>query len=472
MNNKPTIFIVLFFSLSLLNLYSADKSINDTAKITGNMTTTWGTDLNTDASGFSEKIDIDFLWDVGEWGDYSSDISDVSFKKAYGMAFVSGGLVRFKIENGDDGNDLKMDNNEGNDIMKVQVQLENAWAKVIMNDFYVLLSAAGTNYERQAGYNFNGSRDALRANWAHIGSRLQKSYILNTDDWNVNDDMDAIGTTGPTAGLTFGVDLENFRTYLSIGSENDMTKNIDNEYDFSWSAEWKPVESLVVNSSVISGINYDAIPLGFGTSLLYDYKLTSTLTFKPFIAFDGKFNYDDNNDYTSIYSETAYGLTLEWPGANGWGQEWLFDNSDGLEYGFEKNWSNRYSGFTVSGNMVNIDNIQFHNIQASLYEETIEGLIPYIGASLLFEMKDITSTDMEYAFGGHIEYNHMNMFNVFTKAERSIDDDRSLDDIYFAAGIDWLSIPNITISLRYDNSSINDLDKDMGQVRLMGNLTL
>lgn len=458
---------ILLILLSGQTVFSADKAVETKATINGNITTIWGSDIDNESTGFSESIDINFNWDVGGWGDYSSEVSGVNFNKAYGMAFVSGGLIRFKLED-----DLVIDNNSGTDLLNIQILFENAWAKIVKDNFYIQLAADGTFYNREAGYNLDYSKDMVRANWAHIGSRIQKSYILDSDDWNTNGDMDAVKNEGSTAGLTLGADFEGYKTYLFVGSPDDMYDNTDNVYDFAWGNEFKPMDKMVISASVYTAINDPQFnPLGFGTAISHSVNLTGKLALEPYLAFDGQFQDDGIDPWATLDSEFAYGLTLKWPGPNGWGYEWLFDGERGTNYGFEANYSKRYSGFTLSGNMVTIDDVVSHNLQASLYEDTTGGLIPDFGGSMLFEVKDLTSDDMIYAYGAHIEYNYFNIVEAFARVENK---NASLDEpeIYFGAGFSWLGLPNTTMTLRYDNEKINNTDESKGIVQVICNLDI
>jgi len=449
---------------------AADKSIGDSASINGNFTTSWGADLDNNSSGFTENIDINFNWDVGGWGDYSSDISGIDFNKAYGMAFVSGGLIRFKLESDINENDLEIDNNSGRDLLDVQILLENAWAKIILKDFYIQVAADGTFYNREAGYNHDYSRDILRSNWAHIGSRIKQSYILNSDKYNVSGDMDVIKSNGSSAGISFGFNSDNFKTYLSLGSPNDMYNNTENKYDMVWASEMKPFKNIIINTSAYSGVNYNYQPLGFGSSISYKKEITKPITLEPFVAFDGKFQPKGNNDFGYFNREIAYGLTLSWPGSNGWGYEWLYDESRGTEYGFEANYSKRYSGLTISGNLVTVNDTSTNNLQISLFEEAKDGLIDNLGGSLLFELKDFTE-ELQYAYGAYAEYNFYDIFSINSRIENKNSLDENVN-IYWGSGISWLDIPNTVFTLRYDNEDITNNTKSYGSIQFIINLSL
>ena len=86
------------------------------------------------------------------------------------------------------------------------MNFEKIWGKVIWDPFYVVLAANDTNfYERHTGWNFPTSNNFIRANWAHMGNRVQGWVSpLNTDPWTLAGNYDTLKTTTGSAGIGVG----------------------------------------------------------------------------------------------------------------------------------------------------------------------------------------------------------------------------------------------------------------------------
>jgi len=463
--------IAFLFLLSGVMLFAADKGVGDSATVNASFETIWGVDLNTGYTGFDKAVDIDFEWALGEWSDYSSDISEVSFSKPYGMAFISGGLINFRILDHQDARsgDRERDNIEDNrtksasgfgDDLEIQIMFENAWSKIIFNPFYVLLEADIQNFDRQNGYNFEKNQDAIRANWAYIGSRIPLSYILDSNDWWKDGETDAIQNevtnegvkVADTAGVSLGYGGEKLKAAYSIGTQKNWETNEFNRYDMAFDIEVKPVNKLTLNASVVSGINYENFPVKFGVGSAYEFPLGYTnFNLQPFGGLDAYFSGQGDDAYKYMNTEVAYGVNFTWPGENGWGFEWLSDDD-----------RNRYSGITLSGNTVTIEEETRNNLSITMFEDTVTGLIPDLGSSLLFEIKDLGSADQQLAYGAYVEYLFHGMARPFMKVESKSGD---LDgDIAFSGGTEFLFIPNAGITAKYESQTINDTAADAGLV--------
>ncbi len=483
--NKTVILGALMVFIST-TVFSIDKIMGTTAQLNANFTTTFGADLDTQDMGFEENLNLGILWQVGGYETQSTPAPEDDFP--FGEAVVTGGIVKLKFENltiTDQG-----DTNKATSFTP-DIWFENAYARLVLNNYYMQIfkdydGSAGHN--SKVGFNFDTSLSSIGSNWAHIGPRVNKSYLFGGEQWEIQEGMDNVKDSKNEAGIAVGMDLENFRTYVAVGSDKGMEDNVDNQFDFSLAAEYKPLAEVTVLAGATTGINYkngddNTIPLGFGGSAEYGYVLTDTIKLKPFVAFDGLFVADGDDSFAGMNKEIAYGITIEWPGHAGYGYEWLQDSTKGKTYGAGEGEGHRYPGASIAGISIETGEDDFmHNFHMSVYEESVGGIIPNLGGSLIFEIKDVTDTTTEgikLAYGVYTEYDLMGYYVPFVQSscEDILIDDSDDLVVELSVGIKIKTLANTEIQLRYDNDVINAIGKSgesesRGQVRAMVNITL
>lgn len=426
----------------------------------------WGYDFDNKISGFQEIVNLDMEWEILPYKDYTTDSSGVEYGNPYGLVMFSGGHFMLKVQ--DQKGDLTSVGGSGGGQIDPYLTLnfEKIWGKVIWDPFYLVVAANETNfYERHTGWSFPTANNFVRANWAHMGNRVQGwTSPANTDSFTLTTMYDRVGGTTGAAGLGLGAIFDTTEILLQVATtslnfDRYMTNktsyegegiigNKDNIYDFGLSLESNPIGDLQVRASAFTGVNYKTTPLGFSGMLGYRYDITNTISFVPHTAMDISFRPKNGDDFGSYITENTFGFDIGWPGSTGWADNPLLNKE-----------TNIFAGLTVDGSVVMTEFKKPEmSMAVSLHEDGAGGLIQNLGVTLVYENRWLVhpTLDAQQYYGVYVDYNIWNQFRPygrFIQTEGQIVDNGA---IVTEIGLEVTIIPSTVITLKYQT---RDLEK-------------
>jgi len=435
------------------NLPTQTTNISTSISFKPKMGVIWGYDALTEQSGFKEVIDLDLEWEILPYRDWATDTSDQEYGLPYGMVMYSGGHMMFKIQNqsGDLG---ATDKPKDHDIVPyLSINYEKLWGKIVWDPFYLLLAASEKNfYTRMTGWTFPTSNDKVRANWAHIGSRVQNWVsAFNQDTWNLAGYYNQGGAeTLGGAGMGLGYITGSTEVLAMVASPSDWTANSKNVYDYGISLESNPIGDLMVRASGLSGVNYKNQPLAFSGSAGYRFDITNTIAIMPHTAMDFVFKPVLNDPFASYKTENSFGFDVSWPGANGWADNPLMDQE-----------SNMYAGLTVDGSVVTTKfEDPSYAMAISMHEDTDGGLVPNLGVTLVYELGQIEKIGTDEkdfvvnCYGVYVDYSIWNQFRPYTRLKKI--GGAYGDPLQAEIGFEVTVIPHTSITFKYNTNDIKD----------------
>lgn len=450
------------FSLSAENLFDENlptqsRKINTSVDIKPKMGFLWGYDLDNNTSGFEEIVDIDMEWEIVSYQTSETDSSDVDIGMPYGSVLFSGGHLTLKIQ--DESGDLSATAGAKNAEMTpiLAINYERLWGKIVWDPFYFLLAANDKNYyERHTGWSFPTSNSRPRANWAHIGSRVQGWD--QTTPYAITGNYDIVKNNGGAAGVGLGYIGSSTEVLflttspLSYRPKDGFPANEDNKYDFSLSMESNPVGNLMIQASALSGVNYDILPLAFSAAFGYRFDITNTIAIQPHTAMDLQFIGTESNPTDSYQTENSFGFDVIWPGTQGWGDNPLLDQ----EY-------NIFAGLTVDGAIVTEkDKDPRMNMAISMHEDGAGGLVPNLGTTLVYEWFALESDKPLNTYGVYVDYNIWNQFRPYTRILKFTD--TSTSKISGEFGLEITVIPHSFITIMYKTPDLSKVNDNRGTV--------
>lgn len=441
------------------NLPTQTKKVNTAVSLKPKFGTIWGYDFNTGNTGFREIIDIDMEWEMLSYMDHATDVEDIDYGLPYGMAMFSGGHFTLKLQN-EDGDMSSSDGNGGTTLVPLwSINYEKLWGKIIWDPFYLLVAANENNFfTRPTGWSFATANSRPRANWAHIGNRVQNWLgILNpTTKWMLTGKNDQLSTQGGGAGLGLGYIGGASEVLVQVASDSDWVSNKDNKYEFGASVESNPVGNLMVRGSAVYGVNYvNVAPFGFAGSLGYRFDVTNTVAIMPHTAMDFKF-LGKSDDPTSLYAtENSFGFDVIWPGANGWGDNPLINQE-----------TNIFAGLTVDGSVYKLkDQEPVINAQVSLHEDDAGGLIPNLGTTFVVDLANVMEGTFAYAYGVYVDYLLWNQFKPYTRVFHTYmnpADLRTDQVLQTEIGMEITVIPHSVITVKYESPDLSRYEDNKG----------
>lgn len=446
----------------------------------------WGYDFDRGESGFHEVVDLDVEWEILPYKDYSTDTEDLEYGLPYGMVMFSGGHFVLKMQ--DQSGDMAVDGTGGATAKQIypyfSLNFEKIWGKVIWEPFYVIVAANDTNfYERHTGWNFATSNNFIRANWAHMGNRVQGwQSPLNDNLWTLANKYDTLNTTTGSAGIGVGYVASVTEVLFQVGStdinfDSDhffngapaaQGTNKDNAYAFGLSVESNPIGDLQVRASTYTGINYksptglDNTPLGFSGMLGWRYDITNTLSFTPHTAMDIAFSRVDEDPFGTYRTENSFGFDIVWPGSTGWGDNPLINKE-----------TNIYAGLTVDSiiTMQEFEDPTMH-LSVSLHEDNAGGLVPNLGTTFVYEIKNLITPDPvegaekdkpQMFYGVYVDYNLWNQFRPYARIKKTTTnaaitaEDAKRLPLQTELGVEITYIPHTIITLKYQSANFVDM---------------
>lgn len=433
------------------NLPTQSSKINTSIELKPKLGTIWGYDFTTEKSGFKEVIDLDLEWEILGYKSYETDVSDLEYGLPYGMAMFSGGHLTLKLQN--QTGDMSSTNEVANKTLYpvFSINYEKIWGKIVWDPFYLLVAANEKNfYERHTGWSFATANNKPRANWSHIGYRVQGwSSSVNSNYWAVSGVSDQIKTEGEEAGIGIGyIGSSTEVLFMTTSKAWDDTAN-DNMYDVGLSLESNPVGNLMVNASVVSGANYDVTPLGASAALGYRFDLTNTIAFQPHTAMDIKFSGTESDPMESYATENSLGFDIIWPGSTGWGDNPLANAE-----------TNIFAGLTVDGSVILYkDGDPAYNMAVSLHEDGVGGLIPNLGVTLVYELANLQDPEYINTYGFYAEYNIWNQFKPYTRIKKQLDTSVS-EEVSGEFGLEITVIPHSVITVKYESKDISAISEE------------
>lgn len=447
--------LLILVSLITAVIYS------NTPEVKGEIKSTYGVNFDYDQvrSGLKEDFNFDIVWPLVPY-EHSSKGEQGDFRVETSLT----GALDFTIL--DHGNGWTQDTEP-----TWTVHFSNIYSKIYLDSIYFLVGARDTNYEHADGYTISTSADKIRANWAALTSRVAWSYLL-TPDYNISQDSDYLngidGEQGSESSIGLGGDVNDLSWLFLFGTQNDWTVDEDNRFDLGYNVSFTGIPSLTINQGLFTRIQKDEnVELGAGLGLEYKIPLTGTLVIKPNVGAD--IFITDLENTTLQGTEIAYGITVEWPGAAGYGDSHLQESSNNK--GEFKN--QRYSGLTISGiNYIDGDdeeNDEF-NLKLSLVDTRDAGLIPGLEIEALVEIVDVTKiADDEHnlAFGLYADYTVADFFRPKVHGVmRTIDSEDRSYPIELSVGVDYVGLNSTTISLVYENDNLSEFEEKPGRVLL------
>ncbi|HQL33991.1 MAG TPA: hypothetical protein PK969_12110 [Treponemataceae bacterium] len=439
------------------NLPTQTKKISTSIDFKPKLGVEWGYDFDRNQSGFKEIVNLDLEWEILPYQDYASDSSGIEYGDPYGLAMFSGGHLMLKIH--DEDGDLSATTNPAFQPV-LELNYEKIWGKIVWDPFYILVAANENNfYTRHTGWSFATANSRPRANWAHIGYRVQGwSSSVNSDAWGIAGVGDAVNTVGGEAGLGLGFIGNTTETLFMVTSplsweyiNASNPGNVDNKYDFGLSAESNPIGDLMVRGSAVTGINYDVLPLGLSGALGYRFDITNTLAFMPHTAMDIAFSGTEDKPLDNWKTENSFGFDVIWPGSNGWGDNPLLDME-----------SNIFAGFTLDGSVVMSKGADPKiNMVASMHEDNSGGLVQNLGTTFVFELADITGDKPVNTFGFYADYNIWNQFRPYGRFLKTTDSSVK-KNITGELGLEMTMIPNTVITFMYKTEDLTAISENKG----------
>lgn len=279
------------------------------------------------------------------------------------------------------------------------VYMPNMRAGLVWGDWTLQLAAAGaTNFFNPWNRDYDHSYQQLIADWAYLDTRVQyrrgtvADYLadrtVETNYWSYDqpspnfDDLATDYTTGALVGLEYAgktvAGRLKFNTRYPLAT---LPANETNGLGLGGDLALTPFNGLTSTTSAALRLNYKgtASPeqMGVGTKLAYDIPLSSFkgLSLTPLVGYDFK----QGLSLSKLQSqEASVGLTVHWPGTEGWAQDLLHDRTGAV-----------YSGATVAFKVYQADltNAQLtQTILFTLYEDPDDtGLIKGLGSEIVVE---------------------------------------------------------------------------------------
>lgn len=437
-------------------LPTQSEKVNTGITFKPKMGTIWGYDLDTNQSGFREVIDIDMEWEILSYKDHATEANDIDPGKPTGLLMFSGGHFMLKIQN--ESGDLSSSDGNGNKVLDPlwTINFEKLYGKIVWDPFYLLVAASEKNfYSRITGWSYTTANERPRANWAHIGSRVQNwTGALNTDPWNVAGKMDQVNTQGGVAGIGLGYIGNLTEALFQIASPFDWENNTENSYDIGISMESNPVGNLMVQASAIYGLNYPSgRPFGTSAALGYRFDLRSDLALMPHTAMDVAFKGPDSNPFDSIETENSFGIDVIWPGSTGWGNNPLIDKE-----------SNIFSGLTIDGSVVTKKSLDKPNLNAeiSMHEDTIGGLIPNLGTTFVIDLGNLERDTIQFTYGVYLDYLIWNQYKPYLRIKKQTASTVLDNPVSAEFGFEITAIEHTIITLKYETADMSKLSDNKG----------
>lgn len=298
-------------------------------------------------------------------------------------------------------------------------------AGIAAGDWVVQLAAKG-NYNAEGdswlpwNRNLGYYRESVMNSWAYMESRVQyqrdpipANPSLNPtaakdgityDIWKIrnvssNPDFDSLSQQ-PASGDIIGVQYN--------GTEGSFLIKVGTEYPFS-ASQITPTNlngisggiDYAISPSGIKGFrilgsftglyNYgsdnDADPFMAGAKAGYDIPLEGMdgYSIEPYVGYDFKFTYNGANNLLS--QEIAAGVTLHWPGAGGWGVDYIAEDP-----------AASFPGVSLAYKLYQADlanaSTPVHNVMLTLFENKgDDGALYAVGAELVADFFDLSGAD-------------------------------------------------------------------------------
>jgi len=442
------------------NLPSHSEKVGGSLEFKPRVGVAWEYDLQNNQSGFTELIDLDLVWEIAPYKDHITDSSDVEWGNPYGVTMFSGGHLLMKIENVPGG--MNASDGEGDYTMEPVFSLnyERLWGKIVFDPFYLLVAANSHNhYNRVTGFSFAAANNMPRADWAHLGYRVQKwaGAVNNVSDfYTIGGNANTVSASSANEGaLGLGFITGPTEIFAQVSSKQ-MQSNPDNEYEASLAVESNPVGNLILKASVFGGINYATysdMPLALSFDMGYRFDLSQALAFVPHTAMDVRFVGTNDAPFSETETENVVGLSLDWPGTSGWGDNPLADAE-----------SNVFSGISVEASITNRPSfdVPVINLVASMHEDTSGGLIPNLGTTWVYEMANIQDSDkLKNTYGVYLDYNIWDQYKPYTRIKK-VQDSPIYKEVAGEFGLEITTIPSTVFKLIYESPDISKLSDNKG----------
>jgi len=434
--------ILLALAVASTSVFALNEDIGTGVTLEGKAKASAGYSLDNEAFGITDQFDIDFKWGAMGYGKRESEVSDDT--APHGIFSAAGFELSVQRQDIAGRQDAAF-----NWIM----DLGQLWARVVLNPMLTLhVASDGSSYKRaESGYNFMQSFDAAGSNLAHIGARFQYStYRGQWDDATVEEDIvsNNVAENG-NIGLLF--DLDMIKGIASLGTASDWNETNDdqkNKLEGGLALEVAPLDPLLVQA--MGNYSMATEVAGYSAAAQWKQDVTDDISVAPRVAYDGKmFTADSYSD-----SEISAGVTVVWPGISGYGHHrFLASDNFYMSSGFDAK-GNRYSGLDagLTYGLMGADNAEdVLNARVTMLEETEGGLIPNLGMTFFFEVKDIldASKAQEEAYGVYVDY----LINGNIRPALYVGEPND-DALHVEASVEYTGIENTAFQLSYKNDRL------------------
>lgn len=292
--------------------------------------------------------------------------------------------------------------------------LQNVRSGILWGDWIIQLGAGGTDSFWDPWHRESTGYGQMASSWAYLDTRVQyqrplipvvvKTPSVETNYWayDTKADSEATGVDelstsfpGAMVGIQYvGPELS---AMWKIATNNTWQTASPNGLSSGLDVSYTPAASLKgfrVLSSVVVGLDqgasHDEGTVSGGVKVGYDLALPRSSvkisSVEPYVGFDLLKPFTGP---APTSAEASLGLTLHWPGMNGWGFDYL--------QGLEGRSGNVYSGATLAlktfaPNVDASENLK-HSAQLTWYNDSDGGLINNIGSELVAQWKDFANAD-------------------------------------------------------------------------------
>ncbi|GAB6090561.1 hypothetical protein [Spirochaeta dissipatitropha] len=453
MNRKSCILLLVLLAMAL-NGFSLEGP-----QVDGVLSATFGINFDYEEVrlGLSEKFQFDISWPLLPYTHIASSGENEKFR----METSFTGFLEYSIENQSSGW-------EQNPAANWTINFSDVYSRIYFDRLYFLVGASETNYERLDGYNLISSSDRIRANWAYLTSRVAWSYLF-TPDYNISEKADMVGgidgNQGSESSVGIGGDHDTLSWLFMFGTLNDWTVDASNRYDIGYNVSYTGISNLRLNQGAFVRYAEDLLDLGAGIGAEYSYPISNELVLKPNAGVD--IHVKNLNDLSLSGAEIAYGLTLEWPGADSYGFLALQEDS--------RRWKQinlRYSGVTISGiNYIDGDSAEndSFNLRFSALDPRDGGLVHALELAALLELEDVLQIPNEghnIAFGLYVDYTFAGSFRPkLHTVMKTLGPERDFP-VSLSVGIDYVGLPFAEFGLVYENDDLSSFQEKPGRILL------
>lgn len=453
MNRKTGFLFVILIALAA-NGFSLESP-----QINGVLSATFGVNFDYEEVrvGLSERFQFDLAWPLLPY----THISSAGENEKFRMEISFTGFLEYSIENQTSGW-------EQNPASNWTINFSDVYSRIYYDNLYFLVGAEETNYERLDGYNLISSSDRIRANWAYLTSRVAWSYLFNPD-YNISNKADMVGgidgNRGTESSVGIGGDHQSLSWLFMFGTLNDWTVDAANRYDLGYNINFRGISNLNLNQGTYVRYVDDLFDLGAGIGAEYSYPIIKDLVLKPNLGFD---IYVNNLQEMSVSgAEIAYGISLEWPGAESYG--FLPLQEDHRPW---KQTNLRYSGLTISGiHYIDGDSAENDslNLRFSVLDPRDGGLVHSLELAALVELEDVLKISDDahnLAFGLYADYTINGAVRPkVNTVMRSLGPDRDYP-VSLSVGLDYVGLPFAEFGLAYENDDLSAFQEKPGRILL------